>query len=46
MRKNLSKSPNFEEYKRFGISFTFSQSNEIVMHCADSLRFLVIDRNI
>ena len=37
---------NSEEYKGFGISFTLGRGNEIVMHCVDALRFLVIDRNI
>ena len=37
---------DLEEYKGFGISFTLGRGNEIVMHCVDALRFLVIDRNI
>ena len=34
------------EYKGFGIGFTLGRGNEIVMHCVDSLRFLVIGKSI
>ena len=37
---------DLQEYKGFGISFTLGRGNEIVIHCVDALRFLVIDQNI
>ena len=35
-----------DSLKGFGISFTLGRGNEIVMHCVDSLRFLVIGADI
>lgn len=35
-----------ENFKGYGISFTVGRGNEIVMHCVDSLRFLVMNKNI
>ena len=34
------------QWKGFGISFTIGRGNEIVMHCVDSLRFLVMGADI
>ena len=35
-----------ESCKGFGIGFTLGRGNEIVVHCVDSLRFLVIGKSI
>lgn len=37
---------DLESIKGYGISFTIGRGNEIVMHCVDSLRFLVIGKSI
>ena len=35
-----------EDFKGYGITFTLGRGNEIVLHCVDSLRFLVINKDI
>ena len=35
-----------EDFKGYGITFTLGRGNEIVLHCMDSLRFLVINKDI
>ena len=35
-----------DSIKGFGISFSLGRGNEIIKHCVDSMRFLVVDRNI
>ena len=35
-----------EYFKGYGITFTLGRGNEIVLHCVDSLRFLVINKDI
>ena len=35
-----------DEYKGYGITFTLGRGNEIVVHCVDSLRFLVMGADI
>lgn len=32
--------------KGYGISFTIGRGNEIVAHCVDSLRFLVVGKTV
>ena len=35
-----------EDFKGYGITFTLGRGNEIVLHCVDSLRFLVMNKDI